>query len=220
MRGAWIFMAAAVFPARAEIIDRVAVRVDKHVISDSAVRREIRLVALIEGIPADFTPGNRRRTAERLVDQWLIRREMEITRKPQADSEAVEEAYAHLKQEGFGGDDARYRTALARYGLHDEDVRAHILRQVAVVRFLSVRFRPGIQIADNEIEDYFQREVAPKLRARAKRSGKSAPAFVADEYRDDIEQKLIEQHVDQQAEEWLKGTRERTFIEFLPEAFK
>jgi peptidyl-prolyl cis-trans isomerase SurA len=202
----------AVLGARAEIIDRIAVRIDKYLITDSEIRKEIRLVALIEGTPIDFGPESRRKTAERLVDQWMIGREMEIIRKPAAEAQILEKLFARLIRDRFGGDEKRYQSALREYGVTDAEVRAHIRRQFTFVRFLSIRFRPGIQISDKEVEDYFQREIAPKLKAGSEKS--------RDDYHDEIERKLIEQRVDQQAEEWLKSARERTTIHFEAEAFK
>src|SRR5262249_49424474 len=58
---------------RAEIIDRVAVVVGNRVITESEILREVRLTAFLNGAPLDFSAASKRKTAERLVEQRLIR---------------------------------------------------------------------------------------------------------------------------------------------------
>src|SRR4051795_2405586 len=59
-----------------EIIDRIAVSVDRTVITESEVIRQIRITALLNGEQPDLSAANRRETAERLVEQALMRREI------------------------------------------------------------------------------------------------------------------------------------------------
>src|SRR5438105_2863832 len=82
---------------RAEIIDRVAAAVGKQVITDSQVTEEIRVTAFLDGQPADFTEANRTRALNRLVDQVLIRREIEATRFQEAPPEEGEKLLSQLK---------------------------------------------------------------------------------------------------------------------------
>ena len=66
--------------AGAEIIDRVAVTVDKRVITESEIVRQIRITAFLNNEQPDFSASSKRVTADRLVEQVLIRRELESTR--------------------------------------------------------------------------------------------------------------------------------------------
>src|SRR5690242_5513097 len=78
--------------ATGAVVDRVAVVVGKIVITESEVLQEVRLTEFLNDQPLDLRPGPRRAAAERLVDQQLIRSEMEIARYPEpspADAEAV-----------------------------------------------------------------------------------------------------------------------------------
>ena len=65
---------------RAEVIDRIAVTLDNQIITESEVAREIRLTAFLNGDPLDFSPEARRKAAGRLVEQKLIRREIDLGR--------------------------------------------------------------------------------------------------------------------------------------------
>ena len=71
-------------PAAAEIIDRIAVSVGNRVITETDLDREIRITALLEQSPAQslasLSPIQKRTAAERMVDQALIRSELEASR--------------------------------------------------------------------------------------------------------------------------------------------
>ena len=70
----------AALAGRAEIIDRIAVSVGNRVITESDLDREIRVTAFLNDQKPDFSPENKRRTAERLVDQRLMRTELDMSR--------------------------------------------------------------------------------------------------------------------------------------------
>ena len=68
--------------AGAEVIDRIAVSVGSRVITETDLDRELRITALLNNEKPDFSPANKRQTAERMVDQTLVRSEMEESRYP------------------------------------------------------------------------------------------------------------------------------------------
>jgi len=122
---------------------------------------------------------------------------------------------AAVKEEkGRFANEAAYRKALADYGVSDEDLRTRLLWQLTLVRFIDVRFRPGIQIGDDEIRKYFD----DKLRAAYMRAHPGQTPSI-DEYRDSVEQTLISQSANQQVEQWLKEARRRTRIQYHDEVF-
>ena len=121
-------MAVAVFSVwalKAEVIDRIAITVDRLVITESELRRQISLTAFMNGKPPEFSSKTRRDMAEKLIEQALIRNEMKLTRYPQPESyesdESVEEIRRQYKGEG------EYLEALKQYGLDERDLRAYLL---------------------------------------------------------------------------------------------
>jgi hypothetical protein len=60
-----------------------------------------------------------------------------------------------------------FSQALEKYGVREDDVRAHLLWQLTLLRFIDVRFRPGIQITDQDIRN---------ISTRSCRSSKNRPA--------------------------------------------
>jgi glycine betaine/choline ABC-type transport system substrate-binding protein len=134
-----VLLVAAAF-ACAEIIDRIAVTVNSRVITESEILRQIRLTAFLNAEKPDFSAQSKRRTADRLVEQALVRREIETTRYITS-SGTSKPLYDEIRKRYK--DEAAYRRALAEYGIEDQDVRNALDWQATLLEFVSVRFRPG-----------------------------------------------------------------------------
>lgn len=202
--------------ARADIIDRIAVSVGNRVITASDLDREIRVIAFLDrakGKP-DFSPAGKRAAAERMVEQKLIRRELETSRYPVPSAAEVEPVIEKFKKDYFPSD-IEYRHALADAGITEQDVKDELLWQRTLLLFIGVRFRPGVQLTAQEIQDYFDKVVQPA--AQAAHPGQTVDI---EDYRDQIEQKLTGQRVDQAVDTWLKEARRRTEIVFHEEVFQ
>jgi len=199
--------------AGAAIIDRIAVSVGNRVITETDVDREIEITALLNKEKPDFSLTNKRASAGRMVDQALIRNELEESRYPPPT--AAEIAAALDEEKVRFGNDAAYRRALAEYGVTEEDLKARLTWQLMLVRFIDARFRPGIQIGDTEILKYFDDRMRAGLIAAHPGQTPSVDA-----YRAGIEQKLAGQAADQQMEQWLNETRRRTHIQYREEVFQ
>ncbi len=65
-----------------EVIDRIAVSVGYQAITESEIELAIRITSFINGDKPDLSPQSRRKAAERLADQMLIRNEMKLSRYP------------------------------------------------------------------------------------------------------------------------------------------
>jgi peptidyl-prolyl cis-trans isomerase SurA len=211
MRVALLMMAACLL-CRAEIIDRIAVVVGERVITESEIQREVRLTALLNGSAVDFSPASMRATAERLVEQRLIQSENDMSLYPQPAENSLEDALKQT-QASFGSSE-KYQAELKRAGVTEDELRAHLRRQLVTLRFLDLRFRPGVQIGEEEVADYFQRSLAPQLK-------KNHPnrEFAPADFREQAEQALIADRVDKAADDWLKDARARTRIEFRAGVF-
>jgi hypothetical protein len=127
----------------AAVVDRVAVVVGKTVITETEVLQEARLAAFLNQAPLDLGPAARRAAAERLVDQQLVRNEMEIGGYPQPSGAEIDDMLRNLKQERLPND-AQYRAALDRYGLKEEDLRRRLAWQLSAIRFTDLRFTPAV----------------------------------------------------------------------------
>lgn len=193
--------------APAEIIDRIAVTVDNRVITESEIFRQIRITAFLNNQSVDLSGANKRAMADRLVEQVLIRRELEMTRYARPDA-ASNTSYQQLKQRFPGDDD--YKQTLARYGITDVDIKEALDWQAELLDFIDLRFRPGIQVGDTEIREYYDQ-------LAAQNPGKVAPFPDAKE---EIEKLLTSQRVDNAVDRWLGQARTQNRIRYVQEVFQ
>jgi hypothetical protein len=217
MRRRWLavfVVFAAVLPLRGEIVDRIAVSVGNRVITASEIDREIRVTAFLDAAPPDFRPAARRATAGRLVEQQLIRRELETSRYTIPSAEELKPAVEKFKRDRFK-DQADYERALAAAGISNRDVEDELLWQRRLLWFIDARFRLGVQVTDEEIRDYFEKVVKPAAEA----AHPGVPVTL-DEYRDKIEETLAGPRVDRETDAWLEEARKRTEIVYHDEVFQ
>src|SRR5260370_34922317 len=146
--------------AAGEVIDRVAVIVGREVIAESEILRQIRMTAFQNGEKPDFSPENKRAMAEKLIDQLLIRHEIETNRFALGEAGSVAAELARLKKSRFAPD-ADYRKALKDYGITEEELKKQLQWQLTLVPFVDARFRPGIQIPEAEIKEYYEKRLLP-----------------------------------------------------------
>jgi parvulin-like peptidyl-prolyl isomerase len=209
-----IALVCSAFVLSAEIIDRIAVSVGNQAITTSDLDREIRVSAFLNRSQPDLSPAARRTTADRMVEQRLILRELENSRYPAPAAPEIDPIVEKFKKDNFASNEL-YRRALAEDGITDQQVRDELLWQRRLLQFIDVRFRPSVQVTDQEIQDYFTKVVEPA--AQAAHPGQPV---TLEEYRDRIEEKLIGEQVDKQMSTWLASVRERSQVVYHPEAFQ
>ena len=187
---------------RAEVIDRIAATVGKQVITESQVTEEIRVTAFLDQKPADWSPANRARAVNRLVDQTLIRREIEATRFQEPPAQEGAKLLSQLKaaMKDFDLD-------LAANRLSEAVVAKHLQWQVTFLRFVDYRFKPSVEVTDADLKDFYKTEAE-----EWKKQGKPVPPL--DDVRADLERLLTSRYVDHALDRWLGDQRTQTSIVF------
>ncbi len=175
----------AVVSLGAVIVDRVAITVGNKVITESEIDLRIRLTAFENDEKPDFSAASRRQAAQRLIDQKLVEREMDVGRYPRAAPEAAKQSPA--------------AAALKAYELTPEDLARDLAWQQELLTFLSLRFRPAVQVTDQDVEKYFKE--------------KSLKGGLNDQ-RAEIEQTLTGERAGKELDLWLQDQRKRTRIEY------
>lgn len=186
------------FPLGAVIVDRVAIAAGNRVITDSEINQRLRLTAFENGIPPSFSAAMRKTAADRLIDQKLVEREMEVGHYPQLSADRRAALLPDYAKQNFNSDLSAMNKALAAYGLTPADLEDDLARQADLLTFLAVRFRPAVQVTDQDIRNY----------ARQK-------SLDAVEFRNQIERAITNERADSDMEAWLKDQRRRTKIEYL-----
>lgn len=206
----WVLLLAVT--AQAEIVDRIAVSIGSQVITESQIIEELRITAFLNRGQPDFSPEEKRKAAERLIEQTLIKKEMDVTHFPLPDlSTAVQ--LAEPIEQSYGGKE-RFGEALSRAGISPGDLQRHLWWQVTTLRFIEYRFKPSIQIPDSDIQTYYEKKrIEWEEKALA-----DVPSL--QEARDDIERILTQERVDQAVDRWLGDTRTQIEILYHKEAFQ
>jgi hypothetical protein len=197
-----LFACAASFDA--EIVDRIAATVGSEVIAESAVRDEVRLTAFLDGIQPDFSKDNRRKALDRMIDQCLVRREVEFTRFPSASDADVESLLAQAKAPYASA--PAWSAALAERGITQADVTAHLRWQLTMLRFIEYRFQPAVQVTDAELRQEYRRQ------SQAWREKNAGEPPSIDDMRPELEKIVRQRLTDSGLDRWLGEMRTQTRI--------
>jgi hypothetical protein len=200
--------------AQAVIIDRIAVSVGNRVITVGDIEREIRVTAFLNGVQPNLAPAARRATADRMVEQRLIRNELETSRYPIPGAAEVDRVLEEFRKAHFPNT-VDYNQALAKAGVTEKEVTDELLWQRTLLRFIEVRFRSAVQITDQEIEDYFAKVVEP-----AAKSARPGLPVSLEDFRSQIDKTLTGQREDRQVDQWLVEARRQTPIVYHEEVFR
>jgi hypothetical protein len=187
----------------AEVIDRIVATVNRHAILASEWDEAVRFECLLNGQPLkDVTPEERKQTLERLIDQELIAERMRTGSFLPAAPEEIASRVRELRQTvpAWKTDDG-WRSALARYGLTEEDVEERVAVQVNLLRYVDARFRDQIHIDRRRVENYYREELLPQLRKAG------APEPPLPQVAPMIEQLLVERRLNELQSQWVHTLR-------------
>jgi hypothetical protein len=183
------------------IIDRTSIIVAQKPILASDIDRDIRVNAFLNQEKLDFSLAARKKAANRLIDQAIIRGQIRSGGYPIAPREEAVHLFEALKNERFKTD-AQYKQALAQYGITDPELLDRLSWQMTVLRFIDARFRPAVVVSEEEISRYYE----------AHRAGLKTDLEGA---RDRIVEEISGERVNKLLDDWLEETRKQTRIEYL-----
>lgn len=194
--GPLLLLLAVLCPA--EVVERIAASVGNSVITEGEVLREVRLTAMLNEEPFDASPARKRSAAERLVEQMLVRKELELAHYPAPHEGDIEPLLKKLD-----------RKRLLEYRLTEQDLRQHFLWQLQLLRFVDFRFRLGVQVSAADIDEYYRKRIVP-----------ASPGVTLEQAREAIEKTIASERADRQLDVWIKESRARSRIEFREEALQ
>lgn len=197
----------------ATIIDQIAIIVRDRIIKDSDIDRDIRVVDFLNQEKRSFDESARRTAANRLIDQSMIQREIEVGEYRTATEADAEHLLEQTQKQQYHSP-AVFSSALEKYGLTRDELKQYLRWQITVLRFIDERFRPAVLITDEDVEKYYRDHTSEF------RNASTGQAKTLDEARQDIRNTLIEQRVNQQFESWLSARRKSANIEYKEEGLK
>ena len=191
-----------------EIVDRMAARVENDIILLSDISALSRYQQFLDGKSETDV-----QILERLIDQWIVRTEADVSRFPRPSDAEIERGLERLRKSFASTEE--YEARKKQSGLNDAEIREMVDTQLYLSNYLDSRFRAGVQIDPKTIEDFYEKSVVP----RAKERGQEPPSL--DSARDSIQEALVQRGINDQADRWLIESKARLHIEkYLNEAAK
>jgi hypothetical protein len=201
-------LATASFLRAQEVVDRIVARVENDIILLSDVRELKEYQELLDG-----KSESENALVDRLIDQWIVRSEAQLSRFPEPKDEEIDRELSRVVK-SFSSP-AEYEARKKQSGLSDSEVRKIVATQLYLSNYLDSRFRPSVQIDEKAVEDFYQNAVIPRAKAR----GQEPPTL--DASRDIIQDALVQSDITEQADRWLKETRDRLHVQkYLEEGAK
>jgi hypothetical protein len=187
-----------------EIVDRIAANIGLDAITDSEVREHIRLTALIEGVEPDYSAENLRTVLDRLIDQTLLRNEIEFVRYQGAEPETVTPLLDQVKQR-YGSETA-FAQALKKYRTSEERLAAHLRWQLTMLQFIEFRFQPAVEVTNA----LMRQEYRQQAQRWKEEHGTEAPPL--DDIKEEIETIVRQRLIDSALDRWLGEVRTQNTI--------
>jgi len=203
-----LLLAAAGTAPGQEVVDRVAARIENDIILMSDIRALSRYQQFLDGKTETDA-----QILDRLIDQWIVRTEANVSRFPKPSGAEIARSVERVRQSFASTEE--YEARKKQAGLSDTEVQDMATAQLFLSNYLDSRFRPGVQIDPKTVEDFYQKSVVPRAKAR----GQEPPPL--DAARDFIQEALVQRGINDQADQWLIESKARLHIEkFLSEAAK
>jgi hypothetical protein len=203
-------LSVAIAPGMAaqETVDRIVARVENDIILLSDIRALSRYQQFLDGKAETDA-----RILDRLIDQWIVRTEANASRFPQPSDADIDRELERI-QKSFASKE-EFEARRKQIGLSVAGIRDMVATQLYLSSYLDSRFRPGVQIDRKTIDDFYEKSVVPRAKAR----GQEPPSL--DTARDFIQEALVQRGINDQADQWLIESKARLHIEkFLDEAAK
>ncbi|HEY4365220.1 MAG TPA: hypothetical protein VGN17_29940 [Bryobacteraceae bacterium] len=197
---------------RAEVLDRIAVTVDKRVITMSDILRDLRVSALLDGKSVDLSVAAKRAAATRLVDRTLLLQE---SASSHFDQPSGEDMACHVDPRVRYPTEVQFRAALVEYHLTEPELAASLLDGQRACEFTDLRFGPEVQISEQELRDSYNTFAAGWPRSHP---GEPVPTF--ENSRSQVEELLMGQRVLEKLDAWLGMVRSERQIDYREAAFQ
>lgn len=198
-----------VSPARAgEVIDRIVATVNGHIILQSDWDEAMSYEALLNGRALNqFGDDDRRAVLDRLIDQELLGEQMKSAYFEHAsEAEAAARLEEARKQYPEAATAEGWQAVLARFGLAEKNLVAHVRQQIDLMRLVDARLRPAVQIDSKSIEAYYREKFVPQLKLPGAADTPSAEVSAR------IRELLTQEKVNELMVSWLQSLRSESKV--------
>jgi peptidyl-prolyl cis-trans isomerase SurA len=205
-----LFLSALAVPcARAgDVIDRIVATVNGHIILQSDWDEALCYEAFLSGRALSFfTEEDRRAVLDRLIDQELLSEQMKSASFLHASEEEAAVQFAEARKlHPDAVTEEGWQAAVARYGLTEKALIAHVQQQIDLMRLVDAHLRPAVQIDSKSIEAYYRDKFVPQL----KQSG--AGDIPLSDVSARIRELLTQEKVNELMVSWLQSLRSESKV--------
>jgi hypothetical protein len=202
-------------PPQTMVLDRVVAVVNNRAILASDLDDELRLSVLDPG-QAGLGKFTRQRALEQLISRALIEQQIR-----EGDAQLIEPTQAEVAstlveirrelpaciRNNCASDDG-WKAFLAAHELSPLQVEGYLRHRMEILSFIELRFRQGIQIAPEEIDNYYHQTLLPQYS-----KGEAVPSL--DKVASRIEEILLQRKVNVLFDDWLTNLRKQGEVEVL-----
>jgi len=198
-----LLLAAVSFAMAAEVVDRIVATVNGHIILQSDWEDALCYEAFVAGKPLNrVTAEDRKGALDRLIDQELLREQMQSSDFQHATDQEVGDRLSQVRnQYPEAGTESAWQALLVRSGLTQNELKSRIALELDLLRLVDARLRPSVQIDSQSIESYYNQQLLPQLRE------KGAHEIPLAEVTPKIRELLTQQKMNQLLTAWLQNLR-------------
>ena len=197
------------------VLDRVVAVVNRQAILASDIDEEIR-ASVLDPVRTGQAELTRQRALELLISRTLIQQQIRhedlLTTEPT--KEEVNTRVAELRKmlpecvHQNCESDSGWKAFLLAHHLTEERVEAYSRYRLEILAFIEQRFRSGIHISPQDIENYYRNTLLPQYKP-----GEPIPPL--NEVSPRIEEILLQQQVNIVFDEWLTNLHNQGDVEVL-----
>jgi len=199
----------------AVVLDRVVAVVNRQAILSSDIDDEIR-ASVLDPVRTGQAALTRQRALDQLISRTLIQQQIRhedlLTTEPTKDevSARVEELRRMIPEcvHEHCESSAGWKAFLTEHHLSEDRVEAYSRYRLEILAFIEQRFRSGIHISQQDIENYYRNTLLPQYK-----QGETIPPL--QDVAPRIEEILLQQQVNVLFDEWLTNLHSQGDIEVL-----
>ena len=186
-----------------EPAERIVAVVDDDPVLQSDLDARVAL-GVVEKLPDESDRDHERRVLDLVIEDKLRFHEIDRFGLVDIPEDTIEEQFQLIKSRlGSGG---AFEAALERLGLTEDGLRRMVARQLGVVVFVDERLGPRIFVTIDEIDEYYNNELTPRLEAL----GQEAPPVAT--VREDIRALLREERLNEELDIWTEELRSQAEV--------
>lgn len=204
-----LIVAVTIPQSHAETIERVVAVVNSQTILLSEWDTAARIEALLDHKPLEsITDAVRRTTLDRMIDQALLRGEMENSSVTRSSPQDVAKKLKEIRQQyPETSTDAQWSGLIVRYGVTQQEIETVLADELDGLRLLDFRLRSSAQPDASQVDHYYHSVYEPAMRDKRAR-----PALLLD-VTPQIREILTQQKLTDLTATWLQTLRAQANIQ-------